>query len=76
LRRTEGDASAAQEIRVCAADPLNLAGIILPGPRVPAIPSNYLIFRNGNVVRTGSLRDAPHDDLSQVALSRALQITP
>lgn len=73
LRRTGQDASAAQEIRICAADPLNLAGILLPGPRVPAIPSNYLIFRHGTVVRTGSLRAATPEDGLQGACERALQ---
>jgi ATP-dependent Lhr-like helicase len=32
---------------VSAVDPLNLAGILLPGPRVPAIYSNRLLFRDG-----------------------------
>jgi ATP-dependent Lhr-like helicase len=29
------------------ADPLNLAGILLPGPKVPAIYSNRLLLRDG-----------------------------
>ncbi|MCC7549097.1 MAG: DEAD/DEAH box helicase [Burkholderiales bacterium] len=32
---------------VCGADPLNLAGILTPGPRVPATPSNRLLVRDG-----------------------------
>ncbi len=40
------------EIRLSATDPLNLAGIILPGPRVPAVPTNFLVLRDGVVVRT------------------------
>lgn len=46
------------EIRVSAADPLNLVGIILPGPRVPAIPSNYLVFRDGVPLRSGTIRES------------------
>jgi ATP-dependent Lhr-like helicase len=34
-------------IVVSAADPLNLAGIVLPGDRVPAIPGKQVTYRNG-----------------------------
>ncbi|MBI1886169.1 MAG: DEAD/DEAH box helicase [Chloroflexi bacterium] len=34
-------------IRVNAADPLNLVGVITPGPRVPAVPTNTVIYRDG-----------------------------
>ncbi|MBA2251844.1 MAG: hypothetical protein H0W13_03930, partial [Nitrospirales bacterium] len=70
LRRSGIDASAGQDIKVSAADPLNLAGIILPGPRVPAVPTNYLIFRNGIVARSGSVREAAPGDLSVGATER------
>jgi ATP-dependent Lhr-like helicase len=40
-----------QEVRLSACDPLNLAGIILPGPRVPAVPTNFVVFRDGLVVQ-------------------------
>ena len=32
---------------VSACDPLNLAGILTPGPRVAAVPGNRLAFHNG-----------------------------
>jgi len=35
---------------VAAADPLNLAGILVPGERVPAVPGRELRFLNGAVV--------------------------
>jgi ATP-dependent Lhr-like helicase len=41
----------AQEVKVSACDPLNLAGILLPGPRVPAVMSNFLVFKNGGIAR-------------------------
>jgi ATP-dependent Lhr-like helicase len=47
-----------QDVKICAADPLNLAGLILPGPRVPAVPTNFIIFRDGQVTRTELGRDA------------------
>jgi ATP-dependent Lhr-like helicase len=39
-----------QPITVAAADPLNLAGILVPGERVPAVPGRELRFLNGAVV--------------------------
>jgi ATP-dependent Lhr-like helicase len=36
-----------QITRLSAADPLNLIGIITPGPRVPAIHANSLVLRDG-----------------------------
>ena len=36
-----------ETIRLSAADPLNLAGILLPGPRVPALPTNSLTYVDG-----------------------------
>jgi ATP-dependent Lhr-like helicase len=53
MRRDRGEKSDSTEIRLSAADPLNLAGVILPGPRVPSNPTNYVVFRNGAVVRSG-----------------------
>ena len=41
-----------QEITLSACDPLNLAGVILPGPRIPAVPANVLVFKDGTIVRT------------------------
>jgi ATP-dependent Lhr-like helicase len=75
LRRAGGESSVGHEIKVSAADPLNLAGIILPGPRVPAVPTNYLVYRNGMIARSGSLRDATPGDLPMGAPERA-HITP
>ncbi len=46
-----------QEITLSAADPLNLAGVILPGPRIAAVPSNFVVFRDGVVVRTVAGRE-------------------
>ncbi len=34
-------------ITLCAADPLNLTGIITPGRRVPATAGNRVLYRNG-----------------------------
>jgi ATP-dependent Lhr-like helicase len=61
IRKTSG---ATPEIRISAADPLNLAGVVLPGPRVPSLPGNYLVFRDGIPLRTGTVRDMPPADAS------------
>ena len=71
LRRAGMDPSAGRDIKISAADPLNLAGIVLPGARVPAVPTNYLVFRHGVVVRNGTVRDASPGDLPVGAPERA-----
>lgn len=39
-------------IRVSGSDPLNLAGTLLPGEKVPALPGNHLLYRDGVPVAT------------------------
>jgi len=51
LRKQNVSGVISHEMKLSASDPLNLAGIILPGPRVPAVPSNFVVFRDGVVVR-------------------------
>jgi ATP-dependent Lhr-like helicase len=75
LRRSGTEASSSQDIKVSAADPLNLAGIILPGPRVPAVPTNYLVFRNGVLVRSGSVRE-PAPEARAVDAPERIHSTP
>jgi ATP-dependent Lhr-like helicase len=62
MRRASGPSGTAQEIRISGADPLNLVGVILPGTRVPAIWSNYVVFRDGVPTRTGTVRDSSQPD--------------
>ena len=50
--------AASHDIKLSASDPLNLVGIILPGPRVPAVPSNFVVFRDGVMVRAVLGREA------------------
>ncbi|HUY30367.1 MAG TPA: DEAD/DEAH box helicase [Acidimicrobiales bacterium] len=37
-------------VRLAAADPLNLTGLFLPGPRIPAVRGRVLLVRDGDVV--------------------------
>lgn len=42
-------------VRLSAADPLNLVGILTPGPRVPAIRTNTVTYRDGLPVNEADL---------------------
>ena len=44
IRRTEADGSM---IAISAADPLNMLGLLLPGPRLSPAASNRLLYRDG-----------------------------
>ncbi|MGH2747675.1 MAG: DEAD/DEAH box helicase [Actinomycetota bacterium] len=47
-----------ETIRISAADPLNLVGIVLPGPRVPALPKNSVTYVDGALASAESLASA------------------
>lgn len=68
--RKGGGAASGLEVKLSACDPLNLAGIILPGPRVPAVPTNFLIFKDGLVARTVMGREAVEQSESTKAWAR------
>jgi ATP-dependent Lhr-like helicase len=44
-------------IAISAADPLNLAGILLPGERIPATGAHRVVFRDGLPVARQSAGD-------------------
>jgi ATP-dependent Lhr-like helicase len=50
LRRVRRQERDGETLRISATDPMNLAGIITPGPRVAALPRNALVLRDGAVV--------------------------
>ncbi|MBI2913236.1 MAG: DEAD/DEAH box helicase [Chloroflexi bacterium] len=47
LRRVRRTEKRGELVRVSAVDPLNLVGIVTPGPRVPAVHTNSVVFRDG-----------------------------
>jgi ATP-dependent Lhr-like helicase len=47
LRRTRKLERSGEEVRLSAADPLNLVGILTPGPRTPALRTHSVVFRDG-----------------------------
>jgi ATP-dependent Lhr-like helicase len=55
LRASRSQAPTHQTIRIGAADPLNLVGIILPGERIPANSGRTFALRDGVVMETEPL---------------------
>jgi ATP-dependent Lhr-like helicase len=49
LRSVRKQRPTGQPVRISAADPLNLTAVVLPGPRVPAIPANSVTYIDGAV---------------------------
>ncbi len=70
VRKRNESGAASHDIKLSASDPLNLAGVILPGPRVPAVPSNFVVFRDGAVVRAVLGREAADRPNEQIRLAR------
>ena len=50
LRATRRIDAESEEVEVATCDPLNLVGIITPGPRVPAVRGHVLRYRDGEAV--------------------------
>ncbi|MGH3203425.1 MAG: Lhr family helicase, partial [Streptosporangiaceae bacterium] len=44
-----------ETVVLSAADPLNLVGVVLPGPRIPAVATNSVSYTDGAVVSVPSL---------------------
>lgn len=65
---------AGMEIKLSACDPLNLSGVILPGPRVPAVPSSFIMFRDGLPVRVLTTKGQRSEDGEIVPLARGASV--
>jgi len=52
LRETRRSPHTNALVAISAADPLNLAGILLPGEKVPALASNRVLYRDGAAIAT------------------------
>jgi ATP-dependent helicase Lhr and Lhr-like helicase len=53
LRASRAEPPTGEVITICAADPLNLAGIVVPGEKTPAISGRFVSFRDGGVLEEG-----------------------
>jgi ATP-dependent Lhr-like helicase len=49
LRTVRKQRLTGEPMQISAADPLNLTSIVLPGPRIPAIPANTVTYVDGAV---------------------------
>ncbi len=49
LRSVRKQQHTGRPVRISAADPLNLTAVVLPGPRIPAIPTNSVTYIDGAV---------------------------
>jgi ATP-dependent Lhr-like helicase len=58
LRRVRRTEPGGEVVRIRAADPLNLVGILSPGPRIPAQHAPWLAFRDGTLVEDESVTPA------------------
>jgi ATP-dependent Lhr-like helicase len=47
LRAIRREEPRGEVLRASACDPLNLVGILTPGPRVPAVPGHHVVYRDG-----------------------------
>ena len=65
-------ATSEREIAVAAADPLNLAGIVVSGERVPAVPGKEVRYRNGSLADEGGDSDANASEMPPMPKSRAV----
>jgi hypothetical protein len=58
LPQTRRSERAGEIVRLAAVDPLNLVGIITPGPRIAALRGNLVVYRDGLPVTSAAAR--PH----------------
>ena len=49
LRQVKNEALTGQRVVISACDPLNLAGILVPGDRVPALLGNRVVYMDGEL---------------------------
>jgi len=70
VRKRNESGAASHDIKLSASDPLNLAGVILPGPRVPSVPSNFLTYKDGVVARTVMGRGVVEPSEAKIAWAR------
>jgi len=78
LLRSIRKASANGElITLSAADPLNLQGILTPGPRIAALTPNRILFHNGLPLATleaGEIRKLSDDSFADTQIETALKV--
>ena len=64
-------------ITLSAADPLNLQGILTPGPRIAALTSNRILFRDGlplAALEAGDIRKLSDDSVPDLKIETILKV--
>jgi RAD3-like DEAD/DEAH box helicase len=61
LRASRLEPPSSEIITISAADPLNLAGIVVPGEKTPAISGRFVSFRDGVALETRSSSKLPYE---------------
>jgi len=77
LRSTRKASSYGELITLSAADPLNLQGILTPGPRLAAFTANRILFRDGlpiAVLESGEIRKLSDEQIPDLQIENALRI--
>ena len=62
---------AEERVRISAADPLNLIGIILPGGRIRPASTSVLDFRNGLLLEDSQIKPADSPEQTSLESERA-----
>ena len=57
LRDVRRQERSGETVRVAAVDPLNLVGILTPGPRIPAVRRNAIVYHDGIPASPGGAAD-------------------
>jgi ATP-dependent helicase Lhr and Lhr-like helicase len=66
-----------QLITLSAADPLNLQGILTPGPRIASLTANRILFRDGcplAALEAGDIRKIADASVCDLEIERALKV--
>jgi ATP-dependent Lhr-like helicase len=77
LRSTRKAPSNGELITLSAADPLNLQGIITPGPRIAALTANRILFHDGlpiAALEAGEIRKISDAPVSDLQIETALRV--
>ena len=77
LRSIRKAAPKGQLITLSAADPLNLQGILTPGPRIAALTVNRILFRDGSPIaalEAGEIRKLTNAGVWDLETERALRV--
>ena len=67
LRRVRRNERGGEQVEVSATDPLNLTGIVTPGPRVPAVATRTVTYIDGLPLASAESRQATTPDVEHPA---------